>query len=251
MKGPKNGIVKASFSFCPTNDRKKFPQSHAMLLVSVGQPYHENEKLLATIKLVNRSFSKCTVVVADTLQRYNLLPEVTSAEEAYKLSKNHGDAWLKRNQFSLSQLTIPHNFIRWDEWLAHPDYKTQSNCIDKLLESNPLFKEAIIDSIGEYLERIQKRDKGQIIDCTAIYTNCLEYLKEECAVMCLWPEAGYHFEVYPRKRNAAMATIYDLLIKPLHPNLLISVNLRFKRYSQQHSEVDDIINEQDEMLETH
>ena len=52
------------------NDDNKF--NSCMLTVSVGQLVHEGQKFQATLDLINRNFSQCTIGVCDTLQRHSL-----------------------------------------------------------------------------------------------------------------------------------------------------------------------------------
>ena len=66
-------------------------------------------------------------------------------------------------------------------------------------------------------------DKEFAFDC------CLEYLLEECAVMCLWAHEGYDFELYPTGRNLAMKATYECIIKESCPGKLVSVSLHFKK----------------------
>ena len=46
--------------------------------------------------------------------------------------------------------------------------------------------------------------------------------------MCLWALEKYDFEVYPSGRNNAMKATYERLVKPINPNVLKSVGIRFK-----------------------
>ena len=62
------------------------------------------------------------------------------------------------------------------------------------------------------------------------FDNCLQYLKEECSVMCLWAMEKYDFEVYPSGRNRSMEATHKRLIKPANPNLLKIVGIRFKKH---------------------
>ena len=105
MKGPKHGIIKASFSGGTMEERQSFSSANGMLLISVGQPYHESDKFKATIELVGRKFKSCTLMLADTLQRHNIsAQEGISEQEAYQTSLERGDAWLYRNKNAVESL---------------------------------------------------------------------------------------------------------------------------------------------------
>ncbi len=101
MKGPKNGILKASIKDTPLEYRKFFHKSSCMLLISVGQIYHEGEKLSLVIDLINNKFKTCTIMLCDTLQRYNLMEDYNE-KEAYQLTLRQGAEWLNINELLFS-----------------------------------------------------------------------------------------------------------------------------------------------------
>jgi len=226
-----NRIIKASFKECSISDRKLFSQSHCIMPISIGQQVHEGKKFLATIHLVNRSFKKCTLLIDDIIQRYTLaLFNDSTPDQMYEHSLSEGSQWLERNKSSYSQLTIPFNIIRWDDWLKDPDFQNAYQNIKCLYSQEKYFKDSVDLNINEFLSRYQDREKTSTIDQQRSFYLCLDYLFEECAVMCLWPKGGYEFEVYPTGRNKAMAATYTKVIQPQYPHLLKSVALRFKKY---------------------
>lgn len=228
MKGPKNGVLKASIQETPIESRKRFHSSSCMLLISVGQPYHEQEKLSATIDLVSGKFKSCTIMVCDTLQKYNLM-EHLNAEDAYKISLQKGAEWIERNHHIFSKLGIPYNIIRWDDIIKDVNYKSKLNNIENLYNTNLSYKDAFKKTIDEYVVRVTRR--CETLNHEQRYENSLNYLKEECAGMLIWADYEFNFEVYPTKRAKVMTATYDLLIKPLYEEILVPVALRFKRYS--------------------
>lgn len=224
-------IVKASFRGCPISDRKTFYQSRCILPISVGQKVHEDKKFLATIQLINRSFQSCVVLIDDTIQRHTIKIHDDSPEDIlYQKSLELGDQWLKRNKLAYSQLTIPHSVIRWSKWLEHELFQQHWNRVHEFYNTHSGYKEAIHKNVEEYLSRSLKHPGKKSFDYDRAFSLCVDYLKEECAGMCLWVEEECHFEVYPNGRNKAMAATYEYLIRPLYPHLLRSVALRFKKY---------------------
>jgi len=230
--------LKVSFANCPIpNRREVFRKSSCILSISVGQTLskHEGEKFLATIKLVNASFKTCTVLIDDTVQRHTLkMDSNESDEKLYETSLRLGDEWFHRNKSSYDQLTIPHALLRWDYWLAHPDYSRERKIIDELYSNNYDYQAAMHTTIREYLARNSGRlVQNNGIDSESAFAYCLEYLKEECAVMCLraQEEYGYDFDVYPTGRSAVMQATHTLAILPRYPNTIVSVSLRFKKYA--------------------
>ncbi len=227
-----NRIVKASFRECPISHRKEFKDAHCLLPISVGQSTHEGKKLLATIKLINASFQRCTLLIDDTVQWHTLkIDDPASSNEAlYNIAFLEGNSWLKRNKEAIEDLNIPYDIKRWDQWAKHEDFETQLAKVEHLYNSDTDYRMAINLNIKDYLERYVGQQGGHEFDYDHAFSCCLDYLKEECAVMTLWVEGLYDFEVYPSGRNKAMAATYEYLIKPRNPNLLRPVALRFKKY---------------------
>ena len=225
-----NRIVKASFRENPPEERKMFPQSTCLMPISVGQAIHEGAKFEAVIKLINTSFKQCTILVDDSVQRHTIgILTDASDHELYQLAINEGSAWLERNEAAYNQLSIPFNIMRWDDWFHHIDYAKSQLRVKQQYHENEAYRNAIHDNITDFLSRFLKNHQ-EPVDYTRATNLCLDYLIEECAVMCLWTKQHYDFEVYPSGRNKAMAATYAQLIKPLTPNLLKPVALRFKKY---------------------
>jgi len=223
-------IIKASYMKCPLHERKLFNKSHCIMPISVGSPVHEGGKMKATLKLVNRSFKRCSILIDDTLQRFTLqIADPTLTEKtAYEQAMLDGETWLSRNKNYISNLQIDYRIIRWDDWLNHPLYPEKYSEIEYYYINNSDFKSAITLNIDQYLSR--RKINSTHYDYLRASNVCLNYLKEECAVMCLWPLGQYDFELYPHGRNTAMQATYEQIIKHQYPNLLKEVALRFKKY---------------------
>ena len=229
-----NRILKASFRECPISDRKQFLKSTCIIPISVGQPIHEGQKFVAAIKLINASFKSCTILVDDSVQRHTMaISNSADADRLYELAVQEGSDWLKRNESGYQQLTIPYNIMRWDDWLNSKPFEESYRRVKQYYSENVHFQHAIQANIESFLSRYFARledTSSSSIDPSRAFSLCLDYLLEECAVMCLWVEGNYAFEVYPSGRNEAMAATYKHLIEPFHSNLLKPVALRFKKY---------------------
>jgi len=233
MKGPKDGVIKASFSGCSIEERETFHLSHAMILISVGQSYHENEKMVATLDLIERKFKKYTFIVADTLQRHNIgLRSGLNENESLLLAKKNGEIWIKTYLQDIQNRKGFFEVKRWDDYLKSKEFKDKLNIINKITENEEhSISKGIISSVNEYMRR-GSRENMSSKDRAIQEKACTTYLKEECAIMLLWVDDGFNFEVYPTARNAAMEATYNTLILPHHKDILAPVNLRFKRYSR-------------------
>ncbi len=234
-----NRILKASFKDCPLSDRKQFIESRCIIPISVGQSVHEGKKFLAAMKLIDTSFKACTILVDDSVQRHTMAIDHTeSADTLYDLAVKEGSDWLKRNELGYKQLTIPYKIMRWDDWLASDCYEASHLRVKKCYQENPDYRDAIHTNIDSFLSRYLGRISNKShIEPNRAFSLCLDYLLEECAVMCLWVNNKYEFEVYPTGRNEAMHATYEHLIKPLYFEFLRPVGLRFKKYTRFQSNV--------------
>jgi tRNA-dependent cyclodipeptide synthase len=230
----KAGNLEVTFRHSPPNYQKVFPNSTAILAISIGQKYHEAEKFEATIKLMNRSnFQKCVIMLGDTLQRHNLLIDDFDDEKAAHIQASKlGDEWIERNKLIYSKLQTSYEIIRWDAWLMHPLYKECREKVNELYRTDNLFKIECLKTATQFMERYQKRMQLQQkqINMERALELCLEYLLEECAIiMPLWARYSYNFLIYPSMPDGMLAT-YNALVKPYYPsNILHWLSFRFKR----------------------
>jgi hypothetical protein len=147
------------------------------------------------------------------------------------LALRNGEEWIERNIKYIENMTIPYRLLRWDTYINSDAFAEQLDLIEKLYNSDKEYHDKININIKSFLDRYNKHtDVLQQDKYSRAYALCLDYLKEECAGMCLWINDHYNYEVYPHGRNQAMSITYKKLIKPNHPNLLKSVSIRFKKY---------------------
>jgi tRNA-dependent cyclodipeptide synthase len=154
------------------------------LLISVGQPYHEGEKLKAVIDWVNRHagirFEGCEVIVGDTLHRFDRLAMGGSdAAAAHNLSLADGSRWLERNAMTLASLRLPHRVRRWDEIRADPRFPSVWELVDRLSRTDPALESAL-QADAETLLRRRLAHAGPL-DAGVFTACCREYLIEELA----------------------------------------------------------------------
>ncbi|MEH6372917.1 tRNA-dependent cyclodipeptide synthase [Streptomyces sp. KLMMK] len=229
-----DGRSKASFG----ERAKSLPLAgkRAVLLVSVGQRYHEGDKLRATVELIQRSeFQQLTIAVADTLQRTNYLG--FSRQDAYDRALRAGDEWLQRNEETLAGLSAISDVLRWDEALRDPVYPQFRKHIEDAYEHDPHYQQALLRTIGKFLDRLTARDPEA--DIAAASRNCLSYLIEECPViMPTWAHRGYDYVIYPQPMTVAMAETRRLFVEDAYPGKAEWLSLKFKKRA---ATVQDII----------
>ncbi len=92
-------IVKASFKDCSLEDRKIFYKSHCLMPISIGQKIHEGEKFIATMRLVERTFARCTILLDDSVQKYTLkIRSEKDLETLHQQAIEAGTDWLQRQK---------------------------------------------------------------------------------------------------------------------------------------------------------
>lgn len=216
-----NKRIKATFSGC-CEFKHLFPVSHCVLAISVGQESHEGEKLKATLELVSNSFSKCTILVGDSLQRHNFaFLNPLNQDDHYEHSIHLGDEWIARNSSLFPVMTIPYSIKRWDEWLTSLNFELQLDKVKKCYRTNQMFQNAIKSTIDRFIEKIKNRGTVNQNMIPVITKASLNYLIEEIAVLLLMmPEENYHYIVYPSKMIKALEAAYQLLLKDVHKHLM-------------------------------
>jgi hypothetical protein len=228
------GQLKVAFK-CPSIFKENFEKANCSLTISVGQPNHEGEKLVATLRAINKSFKNCTIMVCDTLQRHTdriFFPNLDDLA-AYIESKKAGDLWLKQNKVYLEVLDAVPRISRWDNWLYHPLFEQQKARMLHAYEQDPGFKKAMQKTIDEFATRLINRlgEDPHILE--RVYEHSFNYLIEECAIQQIWILESYNFEIYPSERNAILDYTYRKYVQPNHPTLLRPVALKFKRRGSQ------------------
>lgn len=220
--------IKVSFKSCSSEDRKNFPTASCILPISIGQKVHEGAKFAATLKLIERSFHRCTILLDDSIQKYTL--KITSNEDLEILHHKSiaaGTEWLDRQKIMLESLSIKCDIMRWDDWVNKSLFVKMYEQVLSLYYKNVEYKNAFDSTARTFLSRFLQSHSS--IDYETAYQLCLRYLWEECSVMMLWAENKYDFEIYPSGRNEAMSATYKMLINDLYPGVLKSVGLHFKK----------------------
>lgn len=180
--------------------------------ISVGQDYHELDKLLESMKLIIKNFTHITlikVVIVDLAQKYHLaIKNNTSPEKMLSQSKKNGLSWkesyahLIKSRFK--NVTV--EFSTWNEWLNHEDYKQAKQQIDALYNEKINFKNDLENDVLEFERRHFNREKRYFTDTEKKY--CIECIKEECAVLIVWNKdlvsPDYSLIYYPKKIPKAM-----------------------------------------------
>ena len=178
--------------------------SCAILSISVGAPYCEEDKLRAAIDLVNRRFASCVIDLGDSLQRHNMMAAGMCEAEALIVSHRAGDEWLYRNRFAINSLTIPRQLVRWDHWRQHPEYAYTRRCVDFAYKANRGFQQAVELDINGFLSR---RSANDCLDRQWFAAHSRDYLLEEAAGNSLLERAFPGVVLYPARELHSLALI--------------------------------------------
>lgn len=180
-------------------------QSACIYFVSVGHRYFTAQKHVeASFKAIKGKFGKCIVLVADTLQRYNLAAESLSdfsPEDKKQEAHDKGTLWIKRFQ-PLAEKIFGKNetgqsnceFRRWDSYLVNPNYISYRKETENKYINNSIFQKGYDESSGMFLLRREKmaNSKGKKAHFIKVKEKLkrfsLEYVKEEGTVWRLLAE---------------------------------------------------------------
>lgn len=180
------------------NGRRWDVYSTARFHISVGQEYHEGEKFKATMQWAKHRFDKVIICVNDTLQRYNYVyKEGISNDDAMSKSENAGREWLERNLSAIRSIPS-YEIIRWNNWLNHPDYSSESNFVHDLYHSDENVRSLIANDVMTFWKRRQIREGAETYaEFERFKAASTAYLLEETAAFFLMFKRDVAVDVYP------------------------------------------------------
>lgn len=166
--------------------------------ISIGQDYHEGEKLAALSAWLAPRFESVDICVNDTLQRFSLMFDHDIARDAaFATALHDGDTWLARNG---ALFTAPHvNLIRWNRWLEDSRFADTHAKIATLYQSNTEFHHAIDGNIQSLWERRLRLYPGRYEPARFLHFAELsrQYLLEEISAFSLMYTDKTAIDVYP------------------------------------------------------
>lgn len=226
--------MKAKLKNCSDETKEKFKDSSCILAISVGQEYHEGEKLSSAVQLINRSsFKKCYIFVDDTLQRHTLsLYHRKTDEQLFEDSFLDGTRWIERNRPIYEQLKVPFEIVRWNHWLYHPEFPSKLAFVNHKFKEDAAYRNEFYRSVEGFVSRYKDRKDNIYSDEKHVIDTCITYVKEESAAMFLWIEKKPNFILYPGQFNEAMTATREKYILPSYPELLNNISFRFRSTSQ-------------------
>lgn len=171
----------------------------ARIQISVGQEYHEGQKLSAVAEWAKYRFKKVNFCVNDTLQRFNIMfEEHLSEKEAQETSTRLGKEWVIRNMPIINDISQA-QIITWEEWKSRPTYPKGFLQIEWLYANNKEFHQAIEKNIEEIWKRREKfrPDIYRPDNYSGFFSLSKKYLLEEIATFSLMYDAEEAIDIYP------------------------------------------------------
>lgn len=167
--------------------------------MSVGQAYHEGEKLNAVIDWVNSHayapFAGCVILVADTLQRHNAALRGMDPARAWAHTQRAGTTWIERNLAAVSTLRLPWHITRWNDALHSTRYSALRARIEHLA-AHPEVDAAL--EADERKLRDRWRTRTETIDARRFAALHRAYLLEEITATAVLDAETPAITCYPR-----------------------------------------------------
>ncbi len=170
----------------------------ARLQISVGQPYHEGDKLAATLDWLRHRFQHVIVCINDTLQSSNLqFEEQLPARHAFTKASDAGADWIARNRSLVAQLPS-FELHRWEDWKTSPDFANSMSRTMQMYQTNHEFRDAVQTDIENRWQRRMCNSSSTGSKDFAEFKRFSEhYLLEETAVFSLMYARDRAVDVYP------------------------------------------------------
>lgn len=163
--------------------------------VSMGSANHRGEALQATVDWLNASsFDSGVIDVSDSLNRYTWMLDGRDAESAHAAARAQGDEWLKTNSHILGSLKKPSKIIRWEEWLADPQYPQIRASVQEVFDGNNRFRMAVYADISNFYARQETQLSPEKVGLS------VQYLLEELSAHTLLHRSHPSTAIYPGKQ---------------------------------------------------
>lgn len=204
---------------------KTLKEKNILYLISVGTPKFEDkwvERLINFTKKIKPQ--KVRIIVADSLQRFNIeLEENLTEAAALEESEKRGKQWRKKYEPYFSTLDIVHEFISWEDQKKDEDYQKYFNEIIERNESNK-FNESLTESAKVYVDRrfSYKFKDPEFKDLEfkdRAFQQSIKFLNEECAVIRVLAKDTDNIGIfYPSKPLAIFTHIIDNFVNKSRPS---------------------------------
>lgn len=226
---------KAYFSNLKAEEKLWISDKKCLLPISIGQKNQQGQELEATLRLINRSFGSCLVVLCDSLYRHTLMTlQQIPERKAYDEAISAGQQWLDSHLAIFEHLDIPLFLTRWDHWIfGSKSYIKYKNAIDYMHHNNTSFRHVLDESVNQFLLRYHKNNIATQINLSQQRACSLEYLKEECAaIVSIWHKENYSAISYPSNPILAVSQTIQCFINPKAKRPIYWLRPNFRRHKK-------------------
>lgn len=206
-------------------------------------PYFEGEQFEAVCKSL-AAFKKVSIVIADSLQRFNLMAEGVSEEQARQRSIESGQQWYKRNKQHIDRwIKKLDKIYNWDEFLKAEEYQKLKSYYTAEYEkevkdvANP-WRDAVFQTAGKFVTRVKGRSD---VPEKTILDYSRQYALEEAMVTASWINKDWNFHLYPKPNNDCVDYALTHIVKAKSAKKLMSLEISVEPEKKQTVDVDELM----------
>jgi len=193
-------IYKAKVSFVsPISMRENYEKvSHPFFGISLQNSNFIRPKLLASLEWICNRYSKCSVLVGDSIHRITLQANQNLSEkEALNQALFLGKKFLQDEQHIFNKFTqrCSFDFIFCSEVQEYPDYKVYYNSLKNLFYSNEAFRNSVRSFAENY--HMKCKDLVSCKDWEKLILDSCNYFLEEFAIFSCLKKRGRSVMIYP------------------------------------------------------
>ena len=158
--------------------------------ISIGQPYHEGEKLRLALDWARNNYKQTIILLGDTQQRFNIaFREGLEINQALKVAYDRGIEWVDRNKSIIGDIEV----ISWNYFLNHPNFLNTKQAVLDLLDNGSEFQVNLEDAVLDFYERsgVSSSQRDEFMSISR------EYLIEETAGLAIAYKEYQGFSAYP------------------------------------------------------
>lgn len=196
----------------------------AVLAVSITGRPEEEEKVIASIELMGRTFHSCAIVLGDILARHTIAIDMDGKGDSAAMAYQIGLDWERKYRSVMDRQPIPMRLIHWDHWLEMKAFSDKRNLVLSLYHNDPVFHKSVNNFVQEYIAR-RKFSESENININNV---CLEYAIEELTAMLFLAREKFDYILYPSELPEPLLMLIDRWIKPFYEHALQSRSFRYR-----------------------
>lgn len=158
--------------------------------ISIGQAYHEGEKLKLAMNWARNNYERTVILLGDTQQRFNIaFHDNLEINQALEVAYQRGQEWVNRNKSVIGDTEI----VSWNYFLNHHKFISAKKAVFNLLETNSVFRTNLDEAVSDFYKRssVPEHDRKRFMDASR------QYLIEETAGLAIAYKEYPGFSAYP------------------------------------------------------